>query len=116
MTWNSQQYRREKRYKQVRPLAERQEWLCPWCSKRLPDDLRETHKDHIIPVARGGPDVDWNWQLLHDLCNLLKREHLTEEAIALAAEHRVVIGPAVVRPGRGPSRPKVGRAWHPRYG
>ena len=100
---DNEEFGRQGRFEQVRPLAERQGWLCPWCNRGLPRDLLETLTDHIIPVARGGPDVEWNWQVLHALCNTCKREHLTEQAVALAAQYGVVISPPVVRPGRGPT-------------
>lgn len=93
----------QRRYRRASRLAGRQDWNCPECEERLPQDLRFTHEDHIIPRSRGGPDADWNFQLLHGECNERKREHLTPAAIVLAAEHGVVIGPPIVRRPRGPS-------------
>jgi hypothetical protein len=85
---------------QYRLLAERQGWRCTWCTRRIRRDLRDMQKDHIIPVVRGGPDVDWNWQILHSSCNGQKREIMTEQAIALAAEHGITLLPPMVRPRR----------------
>lgn len=100
MTLGYKEMRRQMARDQCRQLAERQNWRCPWCSRRIRRDLRDTQKDHIIPVVRGGPDVDWNWQILHSGCNNQKREFLTEQAIALAAEHGITLLPPVVRPPR----------------
>jgi hypothetical protein len=45
--------------------------------------------DHIIPKSRGGPNVPWNMQLLHAVCNIRKSDKLTQRAVELAAEHGV---------------------------
>jgi hypothetical protein len=45
--------------------------------------------DHIIPRARGGPNVAWNKQVLHTACNVRKGDKLTPAAEALAASHGV---------------------------
>lgn len=74
-----------------RRLAVLQGWTCTWCLQPLPEDLAETHLDHIIPVARGGPNEDWNLQVLHDRCNHEKHAWITPEALALAEEHDVII-------------------------
>lgn len=42
------------------------------------------HIDHVIPRVRGGPDEDWNYQLMHPACNERKLDSLTPGAIALA--------------------------------
>jgi 5-methylcytosine-specific restriction endonuclease McrA len=65
-------------------LANAQGGTCLWCDVLLPEDLSATHVDHIIPVSHGGPDVAWNWQLLHDRCNLAKGSQVTREARELA--------------------------------
>lgn len=101
-TFRADEQRRRYRASLV-PLAERQDWRCPWCKKRLPRDLLNTHKDHIIPIARGGPELDWNFQILHGTCNGQKRERMTDEAVALAAEHGITLLPPIVRPPK-PSR------------
>ena len=77
-----------------RRLFDAQGGICPWCSLPLPEDLAETAVDHIIPRCRGGPDLKWNRQLLHRLCNHGpggKGKQLTEQALALAAEHGVML-------------------------
>lgn len=72
-------------------LAGAQDGFCPECGYALPGDLSETEVDHIIPRARGGPNVPWNKRLVHFRCNRRKRFKLTPEAEALAKEHGVVL-------------------------
>jgi hypothetical protein len=72
-------------------LAEAQGGICPECTLPLPEDLAGTEVDHIIPKARGGPDLPWNRQLVHFKCNRTKRFRLTDRALALAAEHGVAV-------------------------
>jgi hypothetical protein len=43
---------------------------CACCKKPLGNDY---HLDHIIPIALGGENEDWNIQLLRARCNNLKR-------------------------------------------
>jgi 5-methylcytosine-specific restriction endonuclease McrA len=84
-----------------RTLATEQGWLCPWCEMPLPsniaarlaDGLPEVEIDHIIPRAKGGPDEDWNLQVLHRGCNGAggKSDQVTNRALALAAEHGVTL-------------------------
>lgn len=73
-------------------LATDQGHICPWCNEELPPRLADTHIDHIIPIAHGGPDEEWNYQLLHKYCNLAKRHTLTPKAIRLATEHGINLG------------------------
>lgn len=80
-------YQARRRSRLNRRLAGRQNWLCPWCGGDLPADLAGTHQDHVWPLARGGPDEDWNLQLLHSRCNHVKGDRLTAEAIDLAAQY-----------------------------
>jgi 5-methylcytosine-specific restriction endonuclease McrA len=72
-------------------LAAAQDYTCPWCKLPLPDDFADTSVDHIIPRVRGGPDLAWNLQLLHARCNSSKWGALTDEAVALAAEHGIIL-------------------------
>jgi 5-methylcytosine-specific restriction endonuclease McrA len=82
---------RRKRTRLSTKLREAQHGICPWCDGSLPADLTETHLDHIIPRARGGPDLEWNLQLLHDKCNLSKHTKITPHALILAAEHGITL-------------------------
>ena len=54
-------------------LAERlfklQRGKCPCCKQPLGDDY---NLDHIVPLAMGGANEDWNIQLLRKLCNSQK--------------------------------------------
>jgi 5-methylcytosine-specific restriction endonuclease McrA len=74
-------------------LAEAQRGMCPTCGLPLPEGLpgTEVEVDHIIPRCRGGPDLAWNRQLLHRICNRNKGFALTDEAVALAAERGLVL-------------------------
>lgn len=57
-----------------RGIAERlrklQKGKCACCKKPLGEDY---HLDHIMPLALGGANEDWNIQLLRGECNLRKR-------------------------------------------
>jgi len=83
-----------KRDKVKQKLAVGQGGNCTWCELPLPEDLDGTHTDHIIPVARGGPDVEWNWQLLHAFCNQSKQDKIIPIALELAAEHGISLAAA----------------------
>jgi hypothetical protein len=45
------------------------------------------HIDHLIPAALGGPDEDWNLQLLHGWCNRVKQHRIVPAARALMEGH-----------------------------
>lgn len=53
----------------VEKLLIRQKGKCVCCGQKLGDDF---HLDHIVPLARGGLNVDANAQLLRSKCNLQK--------------------------------------------
>jgi 5-methylcytosine-specific restriction endonuclease McrA len=76
-------------------LSERQGGMCPDVNRGgcgLPlGDLADTHVDHLIPIARNGPDDDWNLQLMHPECNLRKSDTLVPAALAAAAEHGLTL-------------------------
>lgn len=77
-------------------LAIEQDWLCTWCEDPItPKDIgaSRTHRDHIIPLCRGGPDLPWNVELLHERCNRAKRSRMTRRAYAMAAAHGVRVPP-----------------------
>jgi 5-methylcytosine-specific restriction endonuclease McrA len=82
---------RRRRVKFLVRLARRRAWTCPWCTEKLPADLAGVHVDHVIPVAAGGPDEEWNFQVLHGPCNRAKWDTITAEAAALAAERGIVL-------------------------
>lgn len=50
-------------------LMQLQKGKCRACGKPLGEDY---HIDHIMPLAKGGPNVDSNCQLLHSRCNISK--------------------------------------------
>jgi hypothetical protein len=97
-------------------LAAGQGGICPWCKLPLPDDCADTTLDHIIPRSRGGPDKSWNRQVLHAKCNgpAGKGSKLTAEAIALAAEHGIVLYEPL--PTAWPGSSRVGGSRTPNPG
>lgn len=54
----------------VGKLLKLQRGLCACCSKPLGDNY---NLDHIMPLALGGANEDWNIQLLRETCN--KEKH-----------------------------------------
>jgi 5-methylcytosine-specific restriction endonuclease McrA len=50
----------------------RQSHCCAICSRPFGDGNVEI--DHIVPVAKGGPNVMWNLQLTHSVCNIQKSD------------------------------------------
>ena len=50
-------------------LRAQQRGLCACCYKPLDTVV---HLDHIVPIALGGCNEDWNVQLTHPKCNLMK--------------------------------------------
>ena len=86
--------------RRMRRHAEAQGWACTWCGLPLPDSLKDAHQDHIIPqavtLASLGRviDDDWNMDVLHAACNLIKGGSLTPRAVTLAAEHGIDLGSA----------------------
>lgn len=78
-------------------LSRLQNGLCVYCRCRLTADNR--HIDHIIPVARGGPNEERNYQLLCGPCNMRKAEQSDAE---FRSRYRALLPP---RQGAMPERP-----------
>jgi 5-methylcytosine-specific restriction endonuclease McrA len=53
-----------------------QNWVCRCCNKSLKDGY---HLDHIIPISRGGGNLENNMQLLTPKCNMQKYTLTMEE-------------------------------------
>lgn len=88
-------YRRQRAAKQ-QELSKIQNGLCPdalhgGCGLPLGPGVH--HVDHLIPQSRGGPDEEWNWQLMHGICNGRKKDRIVPAAVALAAARGVTILP-----------------------
>lgn len=71
-----------------RRLYEQQDGKCPdadhgGCGEELIQPNGH-HLDHLIPLARNGPDEEWNLQLMHRTCNLRKGIKLVPAALKLA--------------------------------
>lgn len=52
-------------------LLKLQRGRCACCSKPLGNNF---HMDHIMPIALGGANEDWNIQLLKATCNMQKKD------------------------------------------
>lgn len=89
------QRRKRRRNDASRRHAQAQGWICTWCRLPLPASLEDTHQDHIIPkvatmaILGYVVDDDWNMDVLHAVCNMVKGDSLTPRAIALAAAHGI---------------------------
>lgn len=75
------QERREYSYGQLskniwQTLFDKQNGLCNGCSNTLESN---SHIDHIVPLSRGGDNLDNNVQLLCPYCNLSKGSKTMEE-------------------------------------
>lgn len=70
-------------------LYDRQSGFCPDADHGGCGQLLESpgacHIDHLIPLALGGPDDDWNLQLMHGWCNRAKQDRVVPAARALMA-------------------------------
>lgn len=92
--------RGHRRYERIRlklplRLHERQSGMCPdtahgGCGLPLAE-ADGNNVDHLIPKARGGPDDDWNLQLMHPWCNQRKVDTLVPGAAILAAQHGIIL-------------------------
>jgi len=54
--------------------------ICYLCG--LATDPRDFHIDHVIPVARGGPNTPDNLKTTHPACNMAKKDKLLSELAA----------------------------------
>lgn len=94
---NEDQRRRHARQQAARAcrLYEIQHGVCPdsshgGCGQPLWQPAGN-HIDHLIPLARNGPDEDWNLQLMHRDCNLGKSTKLVPAALELAWLRNVAV-------------------------
>lgn len=112
---NREQTRRNYRWQKSRikaKLAAAQGLTCGYCLDEL-SDLADCNIDHVIPVALGGPDDEWNLQAVHRECDNAKGTAMTARAYELAAEHNVELGCFVILYGIG-KRGKLKLAWQGR--
>lgn len=65
-------------------ILERDKFRCRACGG-TPETGAHLHIDHIVPISRGGPTIDWNLRVLCSLCNIGKAaaisRHEAERAI-----------------------------------
>lgn len=70
-------------YRDVDIIArDREAGGCRLCGLPLPDDRRDIHLDHRIPLVRGGADTPENVFAVHATCNLTKGTLSEDEARA----------------------------------
>lgn len=62
-----------------RMLAADKRKRCPACDQSYNKTNRRPTVDHIVPLSRGGLDVECNWQLMCEMCNKKKGNRLTSE-------------------------------------
>lgn len=74
-----------------RRLMKQQNGLCPYCRVDLNTVVK--HRDHVIPVARGGTHTESNLQLTCKPCNL--RKH-AKHPLDFAAEMGIVKDPLLI--------------------
>jgi len=48
-------------------IIEREHSVCHICGKKV--RTKDLTLDHLIPIARGGPDAEWNLAVAHRRCN-----------------------------------------------
>jgi 5-methylcytosine-specific restriction endonuclease McrA len=58
-------------------IYDRDEGICHICGVVAPPEA--FHLDHVVPLARGGPDTPANVKVAHDACNGRKGSLLLEE-------------------------------------
>jgi hypothetical protein len=89
----SRRRQQRKRDRAKEKMAVAQNYVCGWCGRKLPGNLKGCAEDHIIPKAIGIVIEDaWNKQLLHSVCNLQKGTKITARALELARQHGVNLG------------------------
>jgi len=78
-TYNSN--RKHSRVKRKERLAENGTGICPYCNREIGFvyDARIMHIDHIIPLSRGGVDLEENLEPVCKGCNLSKGNKTKEE-------------------------------------
>lgn len=64
---------------EVRELFEQQQGKCVYCQRKLDESF---HRDHIVPLSRGGSNFISNIQLLCGSCNSSKHSKTSEEFLA----------------------------------
>lgn len=62
-------------------IFKRDKWRCGICGEKVDRKLRHPHMqsasiDHIVPLARGGADAEWNVQCAHLGCNSNKGDSI----------------------------------------
>lgn len=65
--------------KELQEQLVRQNHKCYYCHKKLGDERRSWHADHIVPLSRGGTNFIDNIVLACSTCNLSKKDKLLHE-------------------------------------
>lgn len=58
-------------------ILREQKYKCVYCGKDL--KTNEKHLDHIVPIAKGGAEIQENMQYLCRECNIKKKDSISEE-------------------------------------
>ena len=73
------------RWKELRELLEKQDFICPLTGRELVPG-ENASLDHIIPKSRGGPNKIGNLQWLDNNINFAKRNLLPDEFAQLISD------------------------------
>lgn len=102
-------------------ILERDGWRCGICRKRIGRKYEYPHPrsasiDHLVPIARGGDDVEANKQAAHLACNRAKRDDMSggvQLQIPILEPRRVTeaVGASPIQRG-GPKLCTCGRRSH----
>jgi 5-methylcytosine-specific restriction endonuclease McrA len=65
----------------IRDIFEKGNGICTYCTKVIPEG--ESQIDHIIPIAKGGPNLRDNCTLACRTCNLRKHDSMPEDFLAI---------------------------------
>lgn len=67
----------EKEFKEI--SLEFFEWKCAYTGEEIPKDLSNCHREHVVPISRGGDNGIWNIVPALDWVNLSKNNKPMEE-------------------------------------
>jgi 5-methylcytosine-specific restriction endonuclease McrA len=87
MTLHSQRKTNSSIWKKIRQrVLQRDGWMCAYCG-----DQAETI-DHVVPVAKGGTDDDWNLVAACKRCNYSKKDSMPVDFLERRSTDRTYHG------------------------